>query len=87
MLIQEHLHCDLAIIDLEGQDHILIPMLDYVGLHVKIISPVGLPIVKLLAVVYFTNYDQVQSFAEIFTYLKHIVLVNSRRLPVTNGPI
>ena len=45
MLIKEHLHCDLAI-DLEGQDHIFFPMIDYVGVHVKISSLVGLPIVK-----------------------------------------
>ena len=43
MLIKEH--CDLAI-DLESQDHILFPMIDYVGVHVKINSLVGLPIVK-----------------------------------------
>ena len=36
--------CDLAI-DLEGQDHILFPMIDYVGVHVKINSLVSLPIV------------------------------------------
>ena len=45
MLIKEHLHCDLAI-DLEGQDHILFPMIDYFGIHVKYNSQVGLPIVK-----------------------------------------
>ena len=43
MLIKEHF--DLAI-DLKGQDHILFPMIDYVGVHVKINSLVGLPIVK-----------------------------------------
>ena len=46
MLIKEHLHCDLAI-DLEGQDHILFPVIDYVGVHVKINSLVGLPIVNI----------------------------------------
>ena len=45
MLIKEHLHCDLAI-DLEGQDHILFPVVDFVGVHVKINSLVGLSIVK-----------------------------------------
>ena len=41
----------------------------------------------LLVVVYFTNYDQMQSFTEILTYLKHIVLVNSQRMPVINRPL
>ena len=35
MLIKEH--CDLAI-DLEGKDHILFPLIDYVGVHVEINS-------------------------------------------------
>ena len=46
MLIKDHLHCDLAI-DLEGQDHILFPMTDYVEVHVKINSIVGLPVVTI----------------------------------------
>ena len=32
--------------DLEGQNHILFPMIDYVGVHVKINSLIGLPIAK-----------------------------------------